>query len=872
MEEICLSHVAIRFVKYTYEVPNYAVFEFGRVSDTELKVLEKAYTRPLAPRNGDPTNGTLQKSEGKAGLYTVRLCLFVDDIREGKYLIEETHDNSDVTISWTDFNIRPTLRSIKHGSGTPWCPWFERFSVDWDQCITEETAAKKYFFADILCQKIGYKEGVYTINARSDKTKVIFVSTATEFNQRDDGLGNLISEAMADRRIHVYDRGAKRGDYVHGTFVPYVQDCIEATAEKELPCRAIFEASNPPKIVGMIFISPSYVEQNADNLPTVQLLDETMIKMCLSDGHLKKEDQAQLYKEKEETTMPEGTPKEVQLRQVAIRVDSSTGRGTTKITIGRLSPDEYNGIKKMIGAYGTGEYRNTWTGRSRGSYASILHEISFWVHNSVTLKNIDIANARIVANCQSMAVEITDVQDLGGDALGSLRESNWFGFETKTFFEARGVVICNHGSSGLQIGRLDNVERKNFDTFAGEYSSALNGRFNRLLTDESVFIDNDRVLKNVSFAAGLGFIPGESICIDHIRIERTGNKFKVVAAERCDEENVEERWHLTSAETPENRRLTLDNVAVKVTKKVGSLEYYILEIGRLAADELDRLKKVYRHVGDFNTRTHEMDETKGKVLSREVRVVDGDGETWTYYVAKVCVYWPEYTGRSKNMIGKVIDSAQITLESHHGNFRPTLENIEENEEIHNQYSGRWFEKFPFEEKDDGFVYVSRSRISGKTAELKRMLNAAYGVRISEGADFDGDAMRYCLRDAAIQAAIQTESMWRRKSFEEETMKARMPEITNIEFRDPATIVFWSDGTKTVVRCQNGEKYDPEKGMAMAICRKVYGNERDYYHLFLHWMKKARKVEAQTKDEKPTAKKKTPAKKPATAQKKKGGKK
>lgn len=766
MTKICLDGVAIRFVKYVDYAEayhRYAIFELGRVDCIELDALERAYTRPV------------QKSETCRRLYTVRLCLFIGNIYNGKNLIEETHDCASVVIACTSGNM--TLKSIEHGNdypGRPGTKWFERYLVDWDQCITEEMAAKKYFFADILCQKIGDKEGVYTINARSDKTKVIFVSTATEFNQRDDGLGNLISEAMADRRIHVYDRGAKRGDYVHGTFVPYVQDCIEDTAKMELPCRAIFESSNPPKLVGMIFIAPSYAEHNADNLPTIQLLDETLIKMCIRDGHLKEEDQAQLYKEKEETTMPEKTPKEVWLRQVAIRVDSSTGRGTTKITIGRLSTEEYDGIKKMVETYGTGEYRNTWTGRSRGSM-NVLHEISFWVHNSVTLKNIDIANARIVANCQSMAVEITDVQDWGEDPLHSLREPNWFGFEMKTVFEAREVVVCNHGSSGLQIGRLAADER---------------------------------------------------------RIEY---------------------------------RLTLDNVAVKVTKKVGSLEYYILEIGRLATDELDRLKKVYRHVGDFNTRTHEMDETKGEVLSREVRVVDGDGATWTYYVAKVCVYWPEYTGR------KVIDSAQITLESHHGNFRPTIENVEENEEIRNQYSGRWFEKFPFEEKDGGFVYVSRSRISGKTAELKRILNAKYGMRIPGGTNLDDisdDAMRYCLRDVAIQ----TESMWRRKSFEEEAMKARMPEITNIEFRDPATIVFWSDGTKTVVRCQNGEKYDPEKGMAMAICRKVYGNERDYYHLFLHWMKKARKVEAQTKDEKPATKKKTPAKKPATAQKKKGGKK
>lgn|GEM_PF-3490236 len=38
---------------------------------------------------------------------------------------------------------------------------------------------------------------------------------------------------------------------------------------------------------------------------------------------------------------------------------------------------------------------------------------------------------------------------------------------------------------------------------------------------------------------------------------------------------------------------------------------------------------------------------------------------------------------------------------------------------------------------------------------------------------------------------------------------------------PATIVFWWDGTKTVVKCHD-EDYDPEKGLAMALCRKLWG--------------------------------------------------
>ena len=50
-------------------------------------------------------------------------------------------------------------------------------------------------------------------------------------------------------------------------------------------------------------------------------------------------------------------------------------------------------------------------------------------------------------------------------------------------------------------------------------------------------------------------------------------------------------------------------------------------------------------------------------------------------------------------------------------------------------------------------------------------------------------------------------------------------IKRVIFSDPATIVFWEDGTKTVVKAHN-EDFDPEKGLAMAVCKRVYG---DKYH-------------------------------------------
>lgn len=62
----------------------------------------------------------------------------------------------------------------------------------------------------------------------------------------------------------------------------------------------------------------------------------------------------------------------------------------------------------------------------------------------------------------------------------------------------------------------------------------------------------------------------------------------------------------------------------------------------------------------------------------------------------------------------------------------------------------------------------------------------------------------------------------------------IPKITKVIFNDPATIVFWEDGTKTVVKAHD-EEFDPEKGLAMAITKKALGND-SYYPEIKKWTK------------------------------------
>lgn len=65
----------------------------------------------------------------------------------------------------------------------------------------------------------------------------------------------------------------------------------------------------------------------------------------------------------------------------------------------------------------------------------------------------------------------------------------------------------------------------------------------------------------------------------------------------------------------------------------------------------------------------------------------------------------------------------------------------------------------------------------------------------------------------------------------------LPKIKKVIYHDPATVVLWDDGTKTIVKCQHGDKYLPETGLAMAICKKAYGNRNEYNKIFAKWLPK-----------------------------------
>ena len=116
----------------------------------------------------------------------------------------------------------------------------------------------------------------------------------------------------------------------------------------------------------------------------------------------------------------------------------------------------------------------------------------------------------------------------------------------------------------------------------------------------------------------------------------------------------------------------------------------------------------------------------------------------------------------------------------------------------------------------------------------RAIPDGFGAEALEFANYVFDALETKLLkeiDSKISSKKEHHTMFVKKVY------PTYPEIKNVIFNPPATIVFWDDGTKTVVKAQNGEYFDPEKGLSMAIAKKYFGNKGHYFEEIKKWTEK-----------------------------------
>ena len=122
-------------------------------------------------------------------------------------------------------------------------------------------------------------------------------------------------------------------------------------------------------------------------------------------------------------------------------------------------------------------------------------------------------------------------------------------------------------------------------------------------------------------------------------------------------------------------------------------------------------------------------------------------------------------------------------------------------------------------------------------------NSSYYLRTPNDAEISG-IVNIFVKDCQHYDAYSQEELRYLRSDIINTMEVydimlgcKHPSITKVLYSNPATIVFWDDGTKTVVKCQKSDKYSYAEGIMHAIIRKMFGNNKQYSDI-LKWISTA----------------------------------
>lgn len=60
------------------------------------------------------------------------------------------------------------------------------------------------------------------------------------------------------------------------------------------------------------------------------------------------------------------------------------------------------------------------------------------------------------------------------------------------------------------------------------------------------------------------------------------------------------------------------------------------------------------------------------------------------------------------------------------------------------------------------------------------------------------------------------------------------DIKQVIYNDPATIVYFNDGSKIVVKTMEGDEFNEEIGLAMAVMKKMFGSSTAFKKFARKW--------------------------------------
>lgn len=99
--------------------------------------------------------------------------------------------------------------------------------------------------------------------------------------------------------------------------------------------------------------------------------------------------------------------------------------------------------------------------------------------------------------------------------------------------------------------------------------------------------------------------------------------------------------------------------------------------------------------------------------------------------------------------------------------------------------------------------------------------------------YDDDMLDYLLNDITEKKAKEAEETLKQKieSDKRKAIKDFINSIKKVQFTDPWTIIFWKNGEVTRIKCQDGDEYSKETGLALGIIKHMFGDTNYFNTIF-----------------------------------------
>lgn len=115
-------------------------------------------------------------------------------------------------------------------------------------------------------------------------------------------------------------------------------------------------------------------------------------------------------------------------------------------------------------------------------------------------------------------------------------------------------------------------------------------------------------------------------------------------------------------------------------------------------------------------------------------------------------------------------------------------------------------------------------IDGKEYDITDALEKGVDIIVKDNPAIDDDDLPFCDKDCSNCCdcdELDDYGFW--EEDDEEYPMWGIPDIRRVVFNNPATIIFWEDNTKTVVKCMEGEKFEKYAGFIAAVAKKLFGS-------------------------------------------------